>query len=363
MRTAVISDLHVGTRTRIDLLRNPRLRRVLLDALRGFDQLVLLGDALELRDHPITSVLETARPLLTEIGEVLAGGRVVLVPGNHDHRLAVEALDLRRRALTPSGLCAEVSPHGGGVPAAIRRLLGTDLLVAYPGFRVDPGVWATHGHYLDAHSNARTLECFASELLTVVRRRPREGAMTPDDYERVLAPTYDLFYAIAQQRRLRRLADLGKHAVRAVEARLGARGGDRRRIVAEPAPSAPRPPSLAGTRLGTAPGELRRPGLQPFGRVLERLGVEAEHVLFGHTHRTGPLSHDEDAAWWGPGGAALVNTGSWVYEPDYCGAAGAASPYWPGTLVEVGGGVPPRIHRLLEDRRPSELSQVRTGSH
>jgi hypothetical protein len=81
--------------------------------------------------------------------------------------------------------------------------------------------------------------------------------------------------------------------------------------------------------------------------VLERLRVEADHVLFGHTHRTGPLPGDDLGLWRGPGGSALWNTGSWVDEPAYVGPLGTASPYWPGTVVTVEGSGAPRIHRLL----------------
>ena len=52
VRTLVISDLHLGANTRADLLRRAELREPLLEAVRGVDRLVILGDALELRDGP-----------------------------------------------------------------------------------------------------------------------------------------------------------------------------------------------------------------------------------------------------------------------------------------------------------------------
>jgi hypothetical protein len=81
--------------------------------------------------------------------------------------------------------------------------------------------------------------------------------------------------------------------------------------------------------------------------VLELLGVEAEHVLFGHTHRTGPVAGDDARAWVTPAGTALHNTGSWVYEPAYVAGGDTASPYWPGTVTLVEDGRPPRRLRLL----------------
>jgi hypothetical protein len=158
-------------------------------------------------------------------------------------------------------------------------------------------------------------------------------------YEAVLSPAYELYYAIAQRPRLQRLADGAKRLVRLAEGALGTRGA--------PRPGA-RGARLGGGRLGTAPGELRRPGLLPFGLVVDRLGIEADHVLFGHTHRTGPLAVDDPGLWRGPGGAALWNTGSWVAEPDYVAGQGRQSPYWPGTVVTLEGSASPVIHRLLD---------------
>ncbi|MGH2981794.1 MAG: hypothetical protein ACRDKV_07115, partial [Solirubrobacterales bacterium] len=74
-----------------DLVRDPEICVTLLDELSGADRVVLLGDVLELRDRPVGEILELASPFLELLGTALGGGEVVLVPGNHDHRLA-EAL-------------------------------------------------------------------------------------------------------------------------------------------------------------------------------------------------------------------------------------------------------------------------------
>jgi len=50
MRTVVLSDLHLGSSGGIDLLRRPDHRRILWAELEGADEVVLLGDAVEL--HP-----------------------------------------------------------------------------------------------------------------------------------------------------------------------------------------------------------------------------------------------------------------------------------------------------------------------
>jgi predicted phosphodiesterase len=341
VRIAVLSDLHLGTRTRVDLVRRPDVRARIVERIRGFDEVVLLGDAIELRDRPLDVALAAAEPFLAELGASLRNGRVVLVPGNHDHRLVHETRDRGRGS---GSLVREIRPGSRGAAGAIRDRVGRELVVAYPGWRVTDRVWATHGHYLDAHSSAPTLECVMAALTGLARRRPAMRAGSERDYEAVLAPAYGLYYRIAQRPRLHALADAGKALVRRAEAGLGTRG---------PGPNGrARGRGLAGLRLGggrlgPVPGELRRPGLLPFALVLERLGIEADHVLFGHTHRAGPLPGDLPSVWRCRNGTSLWNTGNWVYDRSRV-AHDPASPYWPGTLVTLEGSGPPRLQRLLE---------------
>ena len=65
--------------------------------------------------------------------------------------------------------------------------------------------------------------------------------------------------------------------------------------------------------------QARRASIPALGRVVHRLGVDAEWVIFGHVHRRGPLAGDDARRWRGPGGRPqLANTGSWVHEPCSC---------------------------------------------
>ncbi len=77
-------------------------------------------------------------------------------------------------------------------------------------------------------------------------------------------------------------------------------------------------------------GELRRAGLHAMGDVAARLAVGDAHVVFGHTHRAGPLPGDDRPEWRGTGGARLINTGCWTYDSYFLTAASGESPYWPG---------------------------------
>jgi hypothetical protein len=81
--------------------------------------------------------------------------------------------------------------------------------------------------------------------------------------------------------------------------------------------------------------------------VVERLGIDARHVVFGHTHRTGPLAGDAPSEWSLAAGTRLVNCGSWVLETHLMTRAAPASPYWPGGCVVIDDDGPPRLRRLL----------------
>ena len=59
--------------------------------------------------------------------------------------------------------------------------------------------------------------------------------------------------------------------------------------------------------------QLRRAGLTAMREVIGRLGLEARHVIFGHTHRSGPLPSDVASEWNRQGAGGLINCGCWTY--------------------------------------------------
>lgn len=269
MLTVVVSDLHLGARTRADLLGRPEIRLRLMSDLQRADEVVLLGDSIELRDRPLAEALAVSAPFFEELGEALAGRRVTLVPGNHDHQLG--SAWLRRRAGRPLDLEQRTVPEPGDPLGRLARRMGdTRLELAYPGVWLRPDVYATHGHYLDCHNGIRTFECLARAVSERLVRR--EGYAAPDDYEAVLAPLYRLFFRTAQWTWAWQGVRLGKTLVRRAE------GGDRRRQRVEP-------------------------GVRAMACVVESLGIEANHVLFGHLHQPGEWTID--------GGKRLLNTGTW----------------------------------------------------
>jgi hypothetical protein len=112
---------------------------------------------------------------------------------------------------------------------------------------------------------------------------------------------------------------------------------------------------LALNRIGMGPFsaeltavELRRSGLLAMGRVADTLAPAAEHVIFGHTHRPGPLPGDEQPEWTTLRGARLWNSGSWFLE-SVLTRGSRDSPYWPGTVLSVDDHGPPRIENAMRD--------------
>jgi len=352
VRTAILSDLHLGKRERADLLRHAAPRAALAEALRPADQVILLGDVLELRDAPVADILEIALPVLTELGEAIGDARVVVVPGNHDHQLASEWLERRRVARRPAPLALEqvVKPSRSGLLGRVAGAFSGEVALAYPGVFVRPDVYATHGHHLDCHVTVPSLEALAVATTARLAGGPPRPGSLPDDYEQALVPLYSLLYELAQsERRARRpgRTDLSARLWRRVQ-RQGPHPSSMllRRAVPLAAAAANRA-GLGPFRADLSIDELGRSGLRAMGEVIERLEIPAAHVVFGHTHRAGPLSGDV-SGWARPGGPRLHNCGSWVHEPAFIGARGSASGHWPGRLVVVEDDAPPRLEQVLE---------------
>ena len=208
---AVVSDLHLGTHSGADLLRSPEVQARLFDALSGADEVVLLGDTVELRDDSLADSLERALPFFEALGAALGSRRLTIVPGNHDHRFAEDALRRTRHLGLEDRF--EVRP-GDALEPVVRCMGGSPVVLAYPGVRVREDVYATHGHYLDCHSEAPTFECRARAAVERVRRIDHDGYGSPEDYERALAPIYRLIHWGVQPAAVRAAAHAGRRLVR-----------------------------------------------------------------------------------------------------------------------------------------------------
>jgi hypothetical protein len=408
MRTLIVSDLHLGSVTDADLLRRAEVRAPLLEAAREVDRVVLLGDVLELRQSPPRDAMAAARPLFEDLGRSLAGGELVIMAGNHDHALIEPWLARRGFEERPRALELEQLLAPGRVSAMLERIAQwaspARVISAYPGMWVRPDVYATHGHYLDCHLTVPTLERLSLGVMARVLGRPAEQFAAAEDYEAVaspvfawrdavarVAPTGKLLSGITTLAVWRALGGFDEGAGRTGAARPGAgrAGRDHRpgrtRALRTRALAGAFPLAVAAlNRAGLGPlgadisgAELRRAGLRAMAEVAARLGMGEGYLVFGHTHRAGPLPGDREREWRGsaedatrPGGPShehapksagrpelrLVNCGNWVYAPDFLTARAGESPYWPGACVLVEDAGAPVLKRLLQERTHSELA-------
>lgn len=317
MRTLVISDLHLGSRLGRDVLRHPEALAVLLEALDGFDRLVLLGDVVELAEGRPKQALAVAEPVLRAVGARMGPERpIVVVPGNHDRALAHAWALARGDALTPDALV----PADASAPLAqvTAWLAPAPVEVRTPGVWLTPRIWATHGHYLDPH--------LLPESAWGLRRahvRTAADVVGPASYEH------------AGRLRTRAESQLTRWLPRPLATVLDD-AAELLRAATMPSPRRLRPHHIAPLTSILLGRQMQRASIPALAHATARVGVDPDWVIFGHVHRTGPLERDDPALWAGPGGRPRVaNSGSWVYEPLLLHRGGPPHPYWPGGAVVI----------------------------
>jgi predicted phosphodiesterase len=358
MRTAVVSDLHVGVLAGADVAREGRPLDALVEGVSGADRVVLLGDVLELRERPLAEALEMGRPLFEALGRALAGKRVVLVPGNHDHALAEPWLTRLRLGgeTLPSDGEWPVAPDDDGAAGRLASWMPeVEFSLAYPGLHLRTDVYATHGHYLDLHLTVPRLESIAASAMGRITGLGK-ATSSAADYETILAPMYAFYSGLAQGASAKALARGGSLS-RDVWQRVSDDGASPGagavatrfllgRVTIPGAVAALNGLGLGPFRATLTGEELRRSGLLAMARVAEVLAPGAEHVVFGHTHRPGPLPRDDMAEWTTLSGTRLWNSGSWLHEAAFL-RTGRDSPYWPGTVLTIEDEGPPRLENVL----------------
>src|SRR5215208_1762165 len=274
-KTVVLSDLHLASSGAIDLLRHETFREPLWAALDGAEEVVFLGDAVELRDMPLGRAIETSRPFFDELGGVVGDARIVFVPGNHDHHLLDEWLERRRLDGTaPLKLEQRIEVESGPLAELAGGMSASKVELAYPGLWLRPGVYATHGHYLDRHLTVPSFERLAVAAVERVLGGASEAAIgVPAERLGGANPSARVWQAVsggygrAARIRGRLLGSVALPGAVGVANRLG----------------------LGPVRSDLSPGAITRAGLVAIGEVVRRLGIDADHVIFGHTHRRGPM--------------------------------------------------------------------------
>ncbi|UTI65275.1 metallophosphoesterase [Paraconexibacter antarcticus] len=339
MRTLVISDLHLGVRSGHDVLRQPAARQLLLRELQDVDRLVLLGDTIELLEGRPKPAMRAALPVLRAIGAGLGRGKeVVVVLGNHDHALVRPWLRSQRAGGRRLGYASRVPlTSSSALRAVAAALKPARVQVRYPGVWLADGVWATHGHYLDRHLMP------ASSTGLLLGRVP-DGRATAEDYEHAAGPSAAAVQGLVAAslpgvigEPLDRAAGLARRAstiALPLAARMFGAG------------------TLAPLSAGALGHQFRRSGMPAMGEVVKRIGVKADHVIFGHLHRAGPRFGDHVPEWSPVGDVHLTNSGCWVYEPLLLAGSNPPHPYWPGGAVVVEDGEAPRAVGLLDELDP-----------
>jgi hypothetical protein len=372
VKTVVLSDLHLSAGPDWDLLRRPQMRSRLFGRLADADRVVLLGDVLELRDRPLREALELAGPFFRELGEAMAGRSVVLMPGNHDHYLLQPWIERRRLdgAAGPMGLSETFEPSEGAARILAESVRDAEVELAYPGIWLRDDVYATHGHYLDRHLTVPTFERLGVAAVERAlggdpsREDPldpqqADAQAIPDEYERAQAPVYALLFALAQAGGWRN--ESGNPSARIWAA---VSGGETRvaKLRGWLLGSVALPGAIGvANRLGLGPvrsdlsaAAINTASLAAIGETVRRLGIDADHLIVGHTHRRGPGPGDGE--WTVQDKTRVYNTGSWVHSPGLLGESAAESPYWPGTIAVVEDDGPPQLEHLLDEMSRDELA-------
>jgi UDP-2,3-diacylglucosamine pyrophosphatase LpxH len=351
VRTLIISDLHLGLRSGVEVLRRPAPLARLLQAVDGVDRLVLLGDALELASWTARPAAPVAEQTLREIGRTLGPDRtVVVVPGNHDGRLVHSWALARGESL---GIADDVDLAATPDLSRLASWLApAQVRCSYPGFWVSDQVWATHGHYLDRHLIPET--AFGLRRSAFTQRLGRRGR--PDD-GRGLAIEYEWARRRSATRR-RRAAGRRRFAARVRDRPLAtllesAAAMTRMRAVPQ-VPHLMMRAHLAPITARLVDVQMRGAAMPAMAEVAQRLGVAADWIVFGHVHRLGPRCEPV----WRPvaGGPRLLNTGAWVFKPMLLDRVEPPHPYWPGGAVIVEPGAEPRPVGLLDDLTREQLT-------
>ena len=214
--------------------------------------------------------------MLDDLAAALAGKRVTIVPGNHDHRLVEPLLErLRVEGGEPgAGLVGGAARRRRWPPSWPGCCPTARCVLAYPGLWLRPDVYALHGHYLDLHMTVprARVRCSGQAL---ARRTLGAGPPTsarPTTTSTSSAPLYALSYNLAQGPGRGR-AQQPRGSRNLSRTRLGrrprTRNGAGRRVPGRPGGDPGR-----GARRSTRPASARSPA-DLSGEDLRRSGLEA----------------------------------------------------------------------------------------
>ena len=199
-------------------------------------------------------------------------------------------------------------------------------------------VWATHGHYLDRHLMPESAVGIGRGCCGACHStRPRRWTTSWDAAHPLSRATGWLPTPIAAL-----LDDIAELIRASTMPRF------RRRFLTE------RYAPLISAVLRV---QMSRASMPALARVVHRLGVQADCVVFGHVHRLGPLAADDPQKWLRPEGRPrILNTGSWLLRAAAAAPRQAAAPLLARRRRGAGARSGPAGHRTArrpDTRRPA----------
>ncbi len=387
MATAIISDLHLGAAHGDDLLRYPFFCDLLREQLDGVDHIVLLGDILDLRFQRLEDALVLSTPFLAMLGDVLREARhprVTYIAGNHDHHYAVRLLESEQERAIDTGqsfsLGQAVAPPDFFLSRQLARIIGQAVDIRFVYFydvlesSTGP-ILLTHGHYLDLHLGAAPARLLSLVQASIASAGQSATELSPDLYEAILRPQYELLYWIGQT------PGGGQMQSRIYERLRG--GAPPSTPLRQFRRAALRGAANVGGRVGVALAETLANRLVKGGISLTSPAREAQaeaaihafslsmeelepflpsgmrYAIFGHTHRPGPLEDIDTLDRWSiklHGQETIVmNSGSWLYDGGKARRLDYRPQRWPGTFILVPDQGPPRLVEVLAHLSRDEL--------
>lgn len=184
---AVISDTHFGSRYS-NLSRREKVDYLIWELWRygeGIDEVVLLGDILDLWRVRMESAIRDARYFFRRLNDLNV--RVSYVVGNHDHHMTIirQELSLLERAARGETFAVYLPNLRWSMVLA-----GLSMMFHYPTYELEVGrrrVVFTHGHHLDG------IKSLPVQIFEGIRRLSGEPVL-PADLERMMAYAYESIY-------------------------------------------------------------------------------------------------------------------------------------------------------------------------
>lgn len=198
-RILVLSDLHFGDPS--GELKSPYVVDSLLDAISEFewiDELVLLGDVFDFWKSPIPEAMEESRDFFSKLFLLENVGRIVYLPGNHDHHifyLAHEELvmdELRSGKASFPALTMPLAADCPFIEALKPKGSKIPLSMIYPFHEVMVGeklVLLTHGHLLGFFEKSMWSPQRSKIASRIVGR---SESLELEDMEKFITPFYEM---------------------------------------------------------------------------------------------------------------------------------------------------------------------------